>query len=166
MITLFFSTCKQSKKKIRLSSPLLSSSPPLPHLGEQKDKESISFPSHIIPTHLATAAQRGYLTHQLSSSPSSICTVYITNQQRNLNKLPTELQYRNFVGKHRLSMQIGALYCLRNVYYIFWLSFHFAYRRWWLGRRNKRWIKLILLCTTWTLSLRASLQSVPETKIL
>ncbi len=32
----------------------------------------------------------------------------LPNQQRTLNKLPTELQYRNFVNKHRLSIQIGA----------------------------------------------------------
>ena len=30
------------------------------------------------------------------------------NQRRILNKLPTELRHRNFVNKHRLSMQIGA----------------------------------------------------------
>ena len=34
--------------------------------------------------------------------------LFLPNQQRTLNKLPTELQCRNFVSKHRLSMQIGA----------------------------------------------------------
>ena len=32
----------------------------------------------------------------------------LPNQQRTLDKLPTELRCRNFVAKHRLSMEIGA----------------------------------------------------------
>ncbi len=47
------------------------------------------------------------------------------NQQRNLNKLTTEI----FANNHRLSMQVGAK--LANAK--FPLSFHFAYHRWWLG---------------------------------
>ncbi len=59
------------------------------------------------------------------------------NQQRTLNKLPTELRCRIFFTKHRLSMQIGAKRaktCRQQVLYTtFQLSFHFAYHRWWLG---------------------------------
>ncbi len=50
------------------------------------------------------------------------------NQQRTLNKLPTELRRRNFVNKHRPSMQIGANHartCMHCVIY-FELSFRFA----------------------------------------
>ena len=41
------------------------------------------------------------------------------NQQRNLNKLPPELRCRNFVTKHRLSVQIGtksAKMCMKCVH--------------------------------------------------
>ncbi len=41
------------------------------------------------------------------------------NQQRTLNKLPTELRCRNFANKHRLSVQIGtkrAKTCVQHVY--------------------------------------------------
>ncbi len=57
------------------------------------------------------------------------------NQQRTLNKLPTELRCRNFVVKHRLSMQIGGQACKRRVRNVYACqpSFHFAYHRWWLG---------------------------------
>ena len=34
--------------------------------------------------------------------------ILLPNQQRTLHKLPTELRCRNFVRKHRLSVQIGA----------------------------------------------------------
>ena len=37
------------------------------------------------------------------------------NQQRTLNKLPPELRRRNFVAKHRLSMQVGAQTCEKRV---------------------------------------------------
>ena len=60
--------------------------------------------------------------------------IYIPNQQRTLNKLPTELRSRNFVDKHRLGITNQPQTC-KNLYakYIFQLSFHFAYHRWWLG---------------------------------
>ncbi len=53
-----------------------------------------------------------------------------------LNKLPPELRGRNLVSKHRVSIRIGAQTCEKHVcnVYIFRLSFHFAYQRWWLGR--------------------------------
>ena len=59
------------------------------------------------------------------------------SQQQTLNKLPTELRGRNFVSKHRLSMQSRRRTCkkktrVRNVC-VFRLSFHFACHRWWLG---------------------------------
>ncbi len=57
------------------------------------------------------------------------------NQQRTLHKLPPELRRRNFVSKHRLSIQKRCQMrkkCVRNVY-IFRLSSHFARHRWWLG---------------------------------
>ncbi len=67
------------------------------------------------------------------------------NQQRRiLNKLPTELQYRNYVttSKHRLSIQIGAKLakaCMQCVY-VLQPSFHFACHRQWLGwRPSIRW---------------------------
>ena len=51
------------------------------------------------------------------------------DQQRTLNKLPTDLRCRNFVGKHRLSTQNRCWTCkkkrARNVY-VFRLSFHFC----------------------------------------
>ena len=56
------------------------------------------------------------------------------NQQRTLNKLPTELRRRSFVAKHQLSMQIGTKRAKMCNVYMFRLSFHFAYHRWWLGR--------------------------------
>ncbi len=37
------------------------------------------------------------------------------NQQRTLNKLPTELRRRNFVNKHRLSVRIDAKTCKKRV---------------------------------------------------
>ncbi len=37
------------------------------------------------------------------------------NQQRTLNKLPTELRCRSFANKHRLSIQIGAK-CAKNMH--------------------------------------------------
>ncbi len=40
--------------------------------------------------------------------------VYEPNQQRTLNKVPTELRCRNVVIKHRLSMQIGAQRVLKT----------------------------------------------------
>ncbi len=43
---------------------------------------------------------------------------WVPNQQRTLNKLPTELQRRNFVNNHRLGMQIGTKHaktCMRSV---------------------------------------------------
>ncbi len=59
----------------------------------------------------------------------------LPNQQRTLNKLPTELRCRNFVTKHRLEhtnryQNVQRLVC--NVY-MFRLSFHFAFHRWRLG---------------------------------
>ncbi len=72
---------------------------------------------------------------RLLSSNNSLCSVLQPNQQRTLNKPLTELRCRNFVDKHRLSMQIGAQMC-KNVYamsYVFRLSFCFACHRWWLG---------------------------------
>ena len=39
----------------------------------------------------------------------SRCILYqVPNQQRTLNKLPTEFQCKNFVNNYRLSMQVGA----------------------------------------------------------
>ena len=43
---------------------------------------------------------------------------WVPNQQRTLNKLPAELQRRNFVNNHRLGMQIGTKHaktCMRSV---------------------------------------------------
>ena len=62
----------------------------------------------------------------------------LPNQQRTLNKLPTELQCRTFVNKHRLSLQIWCQTCKRMCLHamcstILQLNFHFAYHRWWLG---------------------------------
>ncbi len=56
-------------------------------------------------------------------------------QRRTLNKLPAELRRRNFVAKHRPSMQVGAQTCKKRAcnVYIFRPSFHFAYHRCWLG---------------------------------
>ena len=56
------------------------------------------------------------------------CVCAVPNQQRTLNKLPPELRCRNFVTKHRLSMQIGT----KGVWNVY--MFHFACHRWWLGR--------------------------------
>ncbi len=62
------------------------------------------------------------------------CQLLLPNQQRTLNKLPSELRCRNFVNKHRLNIQIAAKRQKRvcNVY-VFQLSFHSAYHHWWLG---------------------------------
>ncbi len=46
-----------------------------------------------------TAVQPGRVPHHRESPP---------NQQHTLNKLPTEFRHRNFVNKHRLSIQISA----------------------------------------------------------
>ena len=56
------------------------------------------------------------------------------NQQRTL-KLPTELQHKKFVNKHRLSRHKSAPNVQKRVciVYMFQLSFHFAYDHWWLG---------------------------------
>ncbi len=35
-------------------------------------------------------------------------SIHLPNQQRTLNKLPTELRCRNFVIRHRMTIQIGA----------------------------------------------------------
>ncbi len=54
---------------------------------------------------------------------------YLPNRQRTLNKLPTELRLKNFVNKHRLSIQNRRQTCknrLCNVY-MFRLSFHFLH---------------------------------------
>ena len=56
---------------------------------------------------------------------------HMPNQQRTPNKLPTELRCRNFVNKHRLSLQM----CTYALCIYIQLSFHFAYHRWWLGAR-------------------------------
>ncbi len=63
------------------------------------------------------------------------CWILLPDQQRNLNKLPTELRCRNFVNKHRLIIQIGAKRATTGVcnVYVFRLSFHFACHHWWLG---------------------------------
>ena len=57
------------------------------------------------------------------------------NQQCTLNKLPPELRCRNFVDKHRLSMQISTWRAKKRIHsvYMFQLSFHFARHRCWLG---------------------------------
>ncbi len=83
----------------------------------------------------------------------------VPNQQRTLNKLPTELGCRNLVHKHRLSTQIGAkraTTCLQRAYILKELPFCIpplvvgsaclelqlddiltelpsTYHRWWLG---------------------------------
>ena len=72
----------------------------------------------------------GILVHSFPSS------CLLPNQQRTVNKLPPELQCRKFVNNHRLSIQIGAKRaktCMQ--WYIFQLSFPFAYHRWWLGTK-------------------------------
>ncbi len=49
------------------------------------------------------------LGHKETSNLAILTTLaYFPNRQRTLNKLPTELQCRNFVNKHRLSTKIGA----------------------------------------------------------
>ena len=55
----------------------------------------------------------------------------LPNRQHTLNKLPTDLQSRNFDNKHRLSIQAEAKRAC--IVYIFQLNFHFAYHHWWLG---------------------------------
>ncbi len=64
----------------------------------------------------------------------------LPNRQRTLNKLRTELRCTNFVDEHRLSIQIGAKRAEKRVcnVYVFQLSFHFAYHRWWLGTISSR----------------------------
>ena len=61
---------------------------------------------------------------------------FLPNQQRTLDKLPTELRCRNFVSKHPTEYTNQRQTC-KNVHamctYIFQLSFHFAFHRWWLG---------------------------------
>ncbi len=59
----------------------------------------------------------------------------LPNQQHTLNKLPPQLQCRNVVKvtKHQLSLQIGAKSANAHILYIFQLTLHFAYYRWWLG---------------------------------
>ncbi len=59
----------------------------------------------------------------------------LPNQQRTLNKLPTELRCRNFANNHRLGAQIcakRAKTCVQSVY-VLRTSFHFACHRRWLG---------------------------------
>ena len=56
--------------------------------------------------------------------------VCLPNRQRTLSKLLTELRCRNVVNNHQLSVQKT---CMQRVLYIFQLSFHFAFHRWWLG---------------------------------
>ncbi len=74
----------------------------------------------------------------LPKSPiSATKALFFPNQRRALNKLPTGLQRRNFVSKHRLSVQIGA----KRACYVYvvhsYVFFHFAYHRWWLGSNSK-----------------------------
>ncbi len=57
-------------------------------------------------------------------------------QQRTSNKPPPELRLRNFANKRRLSMQIGAKTCERNMRATWTYSDRasiFACHRWWLG---------------------------------
>ena len=55
-----------------------------------------------------TACQCTFLEQKFLQNCPKVCP---PNQQRTLNKLPTELRRRNFVNKRRLSMQIGAQTC-------------------------------------------------------
>ena len=65
------------------------------------------------------------------------------NQQRTLNKPPTELRRGNFVNKHRLGIQIGAKRAKKNVYamsaYSDWASIlHTIVVGWADGKREGR----------------------------
>ncbi len=74
--------------------------------------------------------------HSLHSSGQSKDLYHHPTNNATLNKLPTELQCKNFDNKHRLRMLISAKRtktCMHYVRYIFQLSFHSAYHRWWLG---------------------------------
>ena len=62
----------------------------------------------------------------------------LPNQQRTLNKLPTELRRENFVTKCRLSKQIGTKMC-KKVCATCTCSDRasfFACHRWWLGQKT------------------------------
>ncbi len=66
-------------------------------------------------------------------------SAYTPNQQRTLNKLPTELRCRNFdkYAPTELTNRVPDLQKRVGNVYIFQLSFHFACHRWWLGKRKK-----------------------------
>ncbi len=73
-----------------------------------------------------------------TATPYQWCTptthIHAPNQQRTLNKLPTELRCRNFLisTDWECKLMPNVQKHVRNVY-IFQLSFHFTCHRWWLG---------------------------------
>ncbi len=85
--------------------------------GERERKKEISPPPPLffyVP--VQTRAREEWRTLKWSALH---CCWLLPNQQRTLNKLPTELRCRNFANKHRLSIQIGtkhAKMCMRCVH--------------------------------------------------
>ncbi len=85
-------------------------------------------------------------THPPTHPPEqSVSRLPQLNQQRALNKPPTELRCENYVDKHRPIMRSGAKTCkkhVRNVY-VFRLSFHFACHRLLVGKEEGKKKELV-----------------------
>ena len=101
----------------------------LPDAGSSSSSSNNSKQRSTVDLYFFFFPSTSILAKAVTASP-----MRIPNQQHTLNKLPTELQCRNFVNKHQLTIpvQIGvkrAKTC-SNVQ----LSFHFAHHPWWLGQ--------------------------------
>ena len=90
-----------------------------------------------------------FLVRQPCYHITHLLLLLLADQQRTFNKLLPELRCRNFVNKHRLSIQIDAKHaktCMQCVYGIFQLSFYFVYHHWRLGTPNTNTQSIKLGC--------------------